>query len=491
VTTTPSDRTPVGPAGSAERPSTDRFPPDFRIAIDPSVQRVNSGKTLVGGSPLRLLRLTEAGARLVNSLRGGSPVPSDNPAHQLVRRLLSAGMVHPRPGPAAHAGRAVALVIPVRDRATELEMTLDCLDSGEDVLVVDDGSHDASATYEIVHSRGAKLLRHKVTRGPAAARNTGWRKASTDFVAFVDQDCQPDPGWLDALLPHFNDPSVAAVAPRIRSRASVASPAWLAKYEDARSPLDCGKREGPVRPRSWVPYVPTTALVVRRVALEAVGGFDEALQVGEDVDLVWRLAAGGWTIRYEPTVAASHPTRDTFSGWLRQRFRYGTSAAPLARRHGTAVAPLDISTSSAASWLLLAFGYGWASVALTGLTTALFIRRLVGLGYPWRYAFCLAGTGHLRAGLSVGTAVRRTWWPLGLALALVSRRSRLGILSTVTLPLAGEWISRAPGIDIGRWVALRLLDDLAYGTGVWMGCVSERSVAALKPVLSDGREHRS
>ena len=106
-----------------------------------------------------------------------------------------------------------------------------------------------------------------------------------------------------------------------------------------------------------MPFVPTTALVVRRTALDAVEGFDETMRFGEDVDFVWRLATAGWTVRYEPRVQVGHPGRPTTGAWLRQRFDYGTSAAPLARKHGTAVAPLAVSAWSAFAWAFAGVGH--------------------------------------------------------------------------------------------------------------------------------------
>ncbi|MYR59508.1 glycosyltransferase, partial [Streptomyces sp. SID625] len=146
-------------------------------------------------------------------------------------------------------------------------------------------------------------VRHPVSRGPAAARNSGWRLAGTELVAFLDADVVPEPGWLEALLPHFADPRVAAVAPRVRSRPGGSV---LERYERERSPLDLGPLPAVVRPGSRVSYVPTAALVVRVSALRALDGFDESLRYGEDVDLVWRLAARDLLVRYEPGSEVRH-----------------------------------------------------------------------------------------------------------------------------------------------------------------------------------------
>src|SRR6202034_3694263 len=157
------------------------------------------------------------------------------------------------------------------------------------VIVVDDASADPVAVKRIAAEHGAAAIHRPVNGGPGAARNTGLAAAQTELVAFLDSDCVPAPGWLTGLLPHFADPAVGAVAPRIVPHQ--AGTGWLARYEGASSTLDMGARPSVVRPGARVSYVPGAALVVRRSA--AGDGFRCDMYVGEDVDFVWRLAAGG------------------------------------------------------------------------------------------------------------------------------------------------------------------------------------------------------
>ena len=112
---------------------------------------------------------------------------------------------------------------------------------------------------------------------------TGSRAWTTEFVAFLDSDCVPPPDWIERLAGHFDDPRVAAVAPRIRAS------------DGGRSPLDMG-------PGRNVSYLPSAALIVR---MAAQPWFDPALRYGEDVDLIWRLEAAGWRFRYEPDVVVA------------------------------------------------------------------------------------------------------------------------------------------------------------------------------------------
>jgi mycofactocin system glycosyltransferase len=333
------------------------------------------------------------------------------------------------------------------------------------------------------------VLRRPVNGGPAAARNTGLAAADTPLIAFLDSDCVPGPGWLDLLLPHFADPAVGAVAPRIIPHENGRS--WLARYEGASSTLDMGERPSIVRPGSRVPYVPGAALVVRKAA--AGSGFAEEMQVGEDVDFIWRLAAAGWRTRYEPAATMGHQHRVRLRAWLARRKDYGTSAAALELRHPGAVRPLYSSPWTAVAWLAAAAGHPGAGAVVTGTGTALLARRLAqvtGEGWPrpassaaWRLAAHQAGGGTLSAFRPLGSAISRAWWPWALPAAVAVRRLRLPLAALVLAPPLLDWLDRRPPLDPARYVAARLLDDVGYSLGVWQGCAERRTVRPLLPLL--------
>jgi mycofactocin system glycosyltransferase len=388
------------------------------------------------------------------------------------------------------------VVVPVRDRHAELARCLAGLAGlagAPRVIVVDDGSGDPRAVARIATEAGASVLRRPVNGGPAAARNTGLAAADTPLVAFLDSDCVPRAGWLDRLLPHFADPAVGAVAPRIVPHENGRT--WLARYEGASSTLDMGARPSIVRPGSRVPYVPGAALVVRKAAAGA--GFAEDMQVGEDVDFIWRLAAAGWRARYEPAAAMGHQHRVRLREWLARRKDYGTSAAALELRHPGSVRPLYASPWTAVAWLAVAVGRPDAGAVVTGTGTALLARRLAqvtGEGWPrpassaaWRLAAGQAGGGTLAAVRPLGSAVSRTWWPLALPAAMAVRRFRLPLAVLVLTPPLLDWLDRRPPLDPARYVAARLLDDIGYSLGVWQGCAERRTARPLLPLLRGRR----
>jgi mycofactocin glycosyltransferase len=453
---------------------------------------------------VRVLRLTPAGARQVAGWLAGAPVPDNVAARTLARRLLDAGIAHPLIPTPALGPRDVTVVIPVRDRHEELARCLAGLrdaavalgDTAPGVVVVDDCSADPGAIEAIAARGGARVVRREVNGGPAAARNTGLAVATTELVAFLDSDCVPRDGWLDRLLPHFTDPAVGAVAPRIVPHE--AGTTWLARYEGASSTLDMGARASIVRPGARVSYVPGAAMVVRRSAAGA--GFTEGMFVGEDVDFVWRMGAAGWRVRYEPAAVMGHDHRVRLRAWFARRADYGTSAAALERLHPGAVRPLYASWWTVGAWAAALSRRPVAAAALTGTATALLARRLSTVtgerwpgnpgGAAWSLAARLAGGGTLAAARPLGSALSRTWWPLAIPAAIAVPKLRVPVAALILAPPLLDWADRRPPLDPARYVAARLLDDAAYSAGVWQGCLRNRTIAPLLPKIGAARPGR-
>ena len=461
--------TPAVPA-----PPDARLPDGYAVRLDRRTRRRDGGTALLGGSPLRLMRLSARARHLLQSER---LVVRDATTAELAARLLDAGLAHPDLPVASSSD--VTVVIPVKDRPVELARLLDGLRTDPatrelPVVVVDDGS------ARPVRAEGARLIRHETVRGPAAARNAGLGIATTAAVAFLDSDCVPRPGWLQALLPHLADPALAAVAPRI-----IPLPApertWLTDYETAVSALDMGEYPAAVRPLSAVSYVPSAALLVRRTALGA--GFDETMRVAEDVDLVWRLAAAGWRVRYEPRAAVAHAHPVATGEWLRRRAFYGTGAALLAARHGGLVAPLVLAPSSALAWALSTAGGPRGRAAAAGIVAVDVVRLAQRLGKPPPIGLALGLVAHGTAasGRALARSVTRHHWPVALATAVGSRRARRWIGAAAVADAVLAWWPQRTRTGPVRFIAARRLEDLAYGAGLWWGVLRERSPRALLP----------
>ncbi|MGH9086521.1 MAG: glycosyltransferase family 2 protein, partial [Acidimicrobiales bacterium] len=146
------------------------FPAELGLVLDPTVRRPNR-QLLIGGAPIRVFRLTPAGADVVDRWVSGDPVGPGGGARALAARLVDAGIANPRPRPGGPQP-SVAVVVPVRDDPDGLGATLASLAvTAPDVavLVVDDGSEPPVARRP---GRG-RVRRLPVAGGPAAARNRG------------------------------------------------------------------------------------------------------------------------------------------------------------------------------------------------------------------------------------------------------------------------------------------------------------------------------
>jgi mycofactocin system glycosyltransferase len=450
-----------------------------RYELDRRARRSPDGGLLIGGVPGRLIRLSASGAAVLDELLAGRPDAAGEPALQLLRRLLDAGLVHPVPASAsAAAATDLTTVVPVRDGGPALGPLVAALAVDGEVIVVDDRSCDGSA--QVARAAGARVVSHAGPPGPAGARNAGLRMATTAHVAFVDADCEPTAGWSSALTGLLDDdPRLALAAPRVRS---VPGSSRLARYETGYSPLDLGGEPSLVGPGRRVGYLPSAALVARRSALLAVGGFDERLTVGEDVDLVMRLLAAGWAARYAPAVEVFHRPRATAGALARQRHAYGRSAATLERLHPGAAAPLRARRATAAVWVAGLAGPRAAGLALAA--TALRAARLASDGETRQTLAALAIRGQLESSRHLARVIAREWLPLSVALALRSSRGRRALALAIAVDLLAARRPDARPLALPARLALRVLDNASYSAGLWRGVVAERSLAALAPASS-------
>ncbi len=470
------------PAGSHLPPGAG-VPAGWRLRPAAGVQLAQGGTIVVGGSPFRVLTLSPRGARLVDGWLAGQPVGSDEAERRLARRLLDAGLAHPDPPrQPREAIREVTVVVPVYADAERLRACLAPLLGGPSVIVVDDGSPDPRPIAAVAEQVGARYVRHRENQGPAAARNTGLRMASSPLVGFLDADCIPPAGFPGRLLDHLGDPAVALVAPRVRTSERQRGP--IAAYERARSALDMGSRPSLVRPYSTVWYVPSAAMLARRDALGA--GFDEGLVLGEDVDLVWRLHDAGWQVRYEPEVVVAHEDRVRPVVWYCRRVAYNESVAPLLMRHPERVPVVFLSPRAAVAWGAALTGSAAPLFALAGVRAVSLGRTLAAyLPHPVARAARISIEITVREGRDLGRALAGPWAPFALAGVAVARRRRRRLAARVgglVVAMAfGDWLAQRPQLDPLRFAALRLADESTRGLGIWIGCLRERDFRALLP----------
>ncbi|GAA2262819.1 glycosyltransferase [Streptomyces atrovirens] len=232
-------------------------------------------------------------------------------------------------GPAAPGGE-YAVVVPTLGRPC-LGRCLRALAEADGpgparVVVVDDRPDPAGAPLTAAVPpalRSRTLVVPGGARGPAAARNTGWRAAGdAPWVVFLDDDVVPGPTWADDLALDLAGASVATAG--IAARIEVPLP-------PDRPPTDWERGTAGLARARWI----TADMAYRRRALEAVGGFDERFRRAfrEDADLALRVLDAGWTLS-EGRRTTAHPVRPT-GRWISVRLQAGNADDVLMTRlHG-------------------------------------------------------------------------------------------------------------------------------------------------------------
>jgi len=189
-----------------------------------------------------------------------------------------------------------------------------------DVIIVDDGSTDATA--DIAEEYGFEVIRTP-NRGLSSARNTGLEATTGEIVAYIDDDARPDTHWLYYLAHAFLSTDYAGVGgPNIVPPQS-GSVSWC--VENAPG--------GPVHvllDDREAEHIPGCNMAFRKSALLAVGGFDPRYRAaGDDVDICWKLQARGWKLGFSPAAVVWHRRRNSVSAYWRQQVGYGRAEALL------------------------------------------------------------------------------------------------------------------------------------------------------------------
>lgn len=197
------------------------------------------------------------------------------------------------------------MVVPTANRAAYLEVALASiahqdLDEPYEVIVVDDGSRDATAA--VAEGAGARVLRHDPPRGANAARNAGVQAAGADLIALVDDDVSAPRGWLRALVDGARrHPDADAFGGPIRARLEGPAPRACGRELPPITTLDLGDEDVEAE------LVWSANMLFRRPAFERVGPFDEGLPTGGDEeDWLRRLRAAGGTVMYLADAELDH-----------------------------------------------------------------------------------------------------------------------------------------------------------------------------------------
>jgi glycosyltransferase involved in cell wall biosynthesis len=277
----------------------------------------------------------------------------------------------------------VCVVVSAYDRAALLPGLVEALQGQTltdfEAILVDNGSTDGTGAELERLTAGDprfRVLHVEQNRGPAQARNLAWRTTSAPLVAFTDDDCVPQPGWLHALVAAGQHAEFVQGRTIPAELPSSRRPGWFDRSQ---------------RIERWSGRFETCNLLVARRTLVEHDGFDERFRIamGEDTDLGLRAVAAGAATAFEPdAVVVHHLWPSGFREYLHQRRRYAES--------------VELMRANPAARGLLRWGFVlrgvhllvWSLVPLTGLAVA--------LGAPWIPLAVVAGW--------VGLNAHRTRW---------------------------------------------------------------------------------
>jgi GT2 family glycosyltransferase len=214
---------------------------------------------------------------------------------------------------------SASIVIPAFNGAARLANCLNALvkqtaGRNVEILVVNDGSTDN--TGEVVRRYAEVGLITQANAGPAAARNRGARESQGAVILFTDDDCVPEPDWLDAMLAPFHDPEIVAAKGVYLSRQTGLAARFVQiEYED---------RYRMMANLDSIDFIDTYSAAFRRGRFLEMGGYDTSFPVAcaEDVELSYRMSARGWKMKFVPAAKVHHTHPETLSRYLRKKYKF-------------------------------------------------------------------------------------------------------------------------------------------------------------------------
>lgn len=483
----------------------ERNPLTFRLRSNVSIHEEAGKLYLVLAYPLKsvaihpfwrevvglLSKETFTGFEAILSITGNTdPAKMEGFLMDLVRK----GLLEVQGVPDMAEFPSVSIIIPVRNRPEDMEACLNSLmrlnypKNKLEVLVVDDASTDS--TPEVVSRFPVRLIRNKQNRQASFCRNLAAHQAKGDILAFIDSDCLADPGWLLELIPAFRDAALGAVGGRVDAYYDEGG---LDRYEKVKSSLIMGT--WPKRSQQDNPffYVPSCNMLIRRKLFLGLGGFDETLVVGEDVDLCYRISNRGYQLEYRTMGTIYHKHRNQLIPFCKRRFEYGTSEPLLQKMHPDKVKKMVFPISKTAFWLLALLAMITAQVgplALGGLIVvadalqAIVRHRHLPVNlwsvcgsvirsYPTFLYHCCSFVSryYLIFALAIGII-----WPVG-GIVIIAMHLLAGIV---------EVHLKKPNVNPLVFFMYFTLEQLSYQLGVWYGCIKYRCLMPVNPMIVTG-----
>ena len=291
-------------------------------------------------------------------------------------------MMAPAEPPAFGGGPQISVIIPSYARPDALRRCLaaltrqTCAPDRFEVIVVDDGSPAPldAIVAEFRESLELTLLRQE-NSGPGAARNRGATSARGSLLAFTDDDCLPEPGWLKAMARQHAATPADLLGGRVVNHDSGNRYAEASQFI-----LDGAYRFYADHPGSGR-FFASNNMAVPAGDFAELGRFDGAFPIAsEDRDLCDRWHASGRSLRFVEDAVVRHDPSLNFARFVRQHFNYGRGAFSYQRARVRRGSSRPAQAFSAHARFLRSVSQGLAQQPRAGRL------RLAGLLLLWQLA---------------------------------------------------------------------------------------------------------
>lgn len=225
-------------------------------------------------------------------------------------------------------GRApVSVVVPFAGSAAEGTVAIERLKAlrvrpGDQKIVVD---NSADGVLSSASEAGVEVVPASAQRSSYYARNCGAERARGEWLLFIDADCVPPPDLIERYFDDEPAADCAVVAGAVRARGEQTS--LISRYARSRGHINSEFHLD----RPPFPAGITANLLVRRAAWESIGGFQEGIRSGGDLDLCWRLQSAGWGFEYCPDAVLEHEHVETLAALIAKTRRHAAGRMWLSR----------------------------------------------------------------------------------------------------------------------------------------------------------------
>nr|WP_319492296.1 mycofactocin biosynthesis glycosyltransferase MftF [uncultured Desulfobacter sp.] len=469
---------------------------NYRFAPRVALIEQTDGGILLKQIPLGVLRINSACAALLKRLRDDETVSGFEQNKAFFDQLVARGFLEQIQTDLQDldASPFVSVIIPVRDREQELGRCLRSLSRLDypaeclEVIVVDDGSRDHSAGC--AKRWGARVIDSGADgAGPAGARNRGADAANGEILAFIDSDCTASKTWLRQLVTLFEDSTLSAVGGKV---AGMATRSALDRYEDVMSSLSLGDHSRQAGKGSDTFYLPSCNLLVKKDKFLAMKGFAPTMQVGEDVDLCWRMRDQGWRIAYMPAGTVYHQHRNQIFSFMSRRFFYGTSEEKLKRLHPKRKKQMVVSPMLA-GFLLSFLTIPWTGAAGLLLGVLVVVTDSIVLKQKTKkmqvnIGFVLLLRARLRTMVSLlyylSFHLVRYYLIAMIAFAIWQPPFMLLLLLMLGCAVVVDFRVKKVQLPFLSFLFFYVLEHISYGLGVFWGCLTGRNFSSYVVVPS-------